>query len=104
MIDISKYADLASAAFALLAAALWLASAVVKTPASFSVNVITVGASDAEVPSSDVVAQGFGTSDELNALGKALIRQSKRSALAAGSAATAALLQFLVILVHQIPR
>jgi hypothetical protein len=44
-----------------------------------------------------------GTSEELNDLGKALIKQSRLSAFAAGSAAIAALLQgFLAIAAHQI--
>jgi hypothetical protein len=102
MIDIAKYADLASALFALGAAGLWIASAMVKTPKSFSVNVITVHAGDPEFPSAEVVGKGFGTSAEMNDLGKALVRQSRLSAFAAGSAAIAALLQgLLAILAHQ---
>ncbi len=103
MIDMAKYADLASALFAFGAAALWAASARVKTPESFSVNVITVHTGDAEFPSAEVVGKGFGTSAELNDLGKALIKQSRLSAFAAGSAAIAAALQgLLAILAHQI--
>jgi hypothetical protein len=103
MIDIGKYADLASALFAFGAAALWIASARVKTPQSFSVNVITVHTGDAEIPGTEIVGEGFGTSNELNDLGKALIKQSRFSAFAAWSAAIAAALQgFLAILADQI--
>jgi hypothetical protein len=101
MIDISKYADFASALFAFGAAVLWGASAMVKTPRSFSVDVITTHTGDAEFPWSGIVGQGFGTSDDLNALGKALILQSRLSAFAAGSAAIAAALQgFIAISAH----
>ncbi len=93
MTDVSKYADIASAVFAFGAAVLWAASTRVETPQSFSVNVITAHTGDAEVPGAEVVGRGFGTSDELNALGKAPIAQSRLSACAAGSAAIAAALQ-----------
>lgn len=102
MVDVGKYADLASALFALGAAVLWIASAKVKTPKSFSIDVITVHNGDAEIPSGEVVGGGFGTSPELNDLGNALVKQSKLSAFAASSAAIAAGLQFLTILAHQI--
>jgi hypothetical protein len=90
---IAIYANLASALFALGAAVLWIASATVKTPTSFSMNVITTQIGDAHVPSGEAVGQGFGTSDELNDLGKALIKQSRLSSWAAGCAAVAAALR-----------
>jgi|SRR5271165_2602904 len=103
MIDIGKSADLTSALFAFGAAAFWIASARVKIPQSFSVNVITIHTGDAEFPGAETVGKGFGTSEELNDLGKALIKQSRLSAFAAWLAAIAAVLQgFLAIAAPQI--
>ena len=98
MTDICNFA---SAGFAFVAAILWVISASIKTPQSFSVNVTTVHRGDPECPSAEVVGGGFGTSDDLNALGKALILQSRFSAMAAGSAAIAAVCQGLALLAQQ---
>ena len=96
MIDVLKHADIASAAFTFAAAVLWLFSAGVKIPQTFSVKVITTHTGDGEFPGAQVVGQGFGASNELNYLGRALIKQSKLSAGAAACAAIAAMLQALM--------
>jgi hypothetical protein len=84
-----------SAVFAVSAALLWLHSATVKLPKQFPIIVSTPA-----VPSHLVIGgmhEGYGKSDELDALGEALIKQSRYSAYAASCAALSALLQALLI-------
>ncbi len=67
------YAQILSAIFALMAAALWLGAAFVRTPLSFSVQVITWHTHNSErVDGSETAGGGHGTSDELVTLGTAL--------------------------------
>ena len=63
------YAQILSAIFALMAAALWLGAAFVRTPRSFSVQVITWHTHNSDrVDGSETAGGGHGTSDELVAL------------------------------------
>ena len=83
------YAQIASAIFALMAAALWLGAAFVRTPRSFSVQVTTWHTHNSgNVDGSETAGGGHRTSDELVTLGTALAWQSR---LNAGAAALAAL-------------
>jgi hypothetical protein len=91
--------EIGSAAFALAAAALWLRSAMIKTPHQFPIAVQT-----ANVPQHLVIGPtmtGYGESKELDDLGRAVIRQSWWSAAAAFNAAMAAILQAILALQHQ---
>jgi len=71
------YAQIVSAIFALMAAALWLGAAFVRTPRSFSVQVTTWHTHSSEnVDGSETTGGGHGTSDELVTLGTALAWQT----------------------------
>jgi hypothetical protein len=92
----NHYLQIASAVFAIIAAALWFASAFVPTPKNFSVRVsVLTGPSHL---ATSPVSDAYGESDELNALGKALVKQSHLSAAAASFAALAALSQAISVL------
>jgi hypothetical protein len=91
-------ANVASAFFALAAAALWFLAALVKTPRIFTVQVISSHASQKHTEGTEIISEGTGTSDELTALGHAITRQSLLNACAAGCAAAAALCQGLAAL------
>jgi hypothetical protein len=92
--SIMNYFGALSAAFALLAAGLWLKSAKVPTPQQFVITVVKpslggpIGVLDGKY-------MGNGYSQELQTLGEALIRQSSWSAWAATSAAAAAVCQVI---------
>ena len=86
-----------SAGSALLAAVLWLRSAKIKTPKEFRVQVFVSVFNDPGMPSYEVNAVGYGTSEELERLGNAMIEQSRLSAQAAQCAAASALLQVVAI-------
>jgi hypothetical protein len=83
--------QIASAVFAIVAAVLF-----VRTPKEFSIRVSVSNAPSHLATSA--YSPAYGESDELNALGKALIRQSRLSAAAAASAALAAFAQVLAVL------
>jgi hypothetical protein len=88
--------EIISAIFGGLAALLWFMSARVKTPTSFSITVHV-----ANTPSHLAIGPyqtSYGESAELNALGKAVVRQSKLSSLAALCAGLAAAFQTITIL------
>ena len=85
-----------SAAFAVVAAVLWLKSAMVKPPSSFSIHVVRPNSLPYGTPLGGTYV-GHGHSPELNELGDALRRQSKWSAAAAGFAAASALCEGLAI-------
>jgi hypothetical protein len=97
------YAQILSAIFALMAAALWLGAAFVRTPRSFSVQVTTWHTHNSErVDGSETAGGGHGTSDELVALGTALAWQSRLNAGAAALAALSAACQAAAIWLHPI--
>jgi uncharacterized protein YjfI (DUF2170 family) len=81
-----------SALFGTAAAILWFVSALVKTPDSFNIYVVRPHGA---MPLGSVGGTylGQGQSPDLTALGSALRRQSKFSALAAGCAGISAFLQ-----------
>ncbi len=85
-----------SALFAIAAAALWFVSAVVKTPGRFSIHVVrpngTMGQPLGGNPMGGTYV-GQAYSSDLVELARALRRQSKFSAWAAGCAGISALLQ-----------
>jgi hypothetical protein len=74
--------------FAFAAAGLWWRSAVIKTPGHFHITVISGGAA-----MGSPTLFGSGHSHELQALGAALSRQSRRSAWAAICAGVSTLCQ-----------
>ncbi|MGZ4924199.1 MAG: hypothetical protein ACXV5H_09640 [Halobacteriota archaeon] len=87
-----------SVVFAVIAAILWLKSAMVKTPSSFPIHVIQPDSFSR--PFGEPLGGtyvGHGHSPALNELGEALCRQSKWSAVAAVFAAISALCQALAI-------
>lgn len=91
----------ASAGFAVIAAGLWLKSAMVKTPSSFPIHVVQPDSFSrpfGQPPGGTYV--GHGHSPALNELGEALRRQSKWSAAAAAVAAASAFCQALAILIE----
>jgi hypothetical protein len=94
--------DIASAALPIAAAVLWFASAYVKTPQTFTVKVLTTHTAYSDVAGSVIIGDGFGSSPELEDLGAALIKQSRRSSWAAISAALAALCQGAAIWAHHL--
>ena len=97
------YAQILSAIFALMAAALWLRAAFVRTPRSFSVQVTTWHIHNSgRVNGSETTGGGHGTSDELVALGTALAWQSRLNARAAALAALSAACQAAAIWLHLI--
>jgi hypothetical protein len=94
--------EIASAVFAIAAAALWVTSSLVKWPREFTVQVISYHISDGEsMAGSEVVNEGRGTCKELETLGNALIRQGRLSAAAAGCVAISAICQGAVIFLHR---
>jgi hypothetical protein len=81
-----------SAISAVIAAVLWIASAIGKMPKRFPIRVISWHMHNGEsVTGSQVVGEGFGESEELEHLGAVLRHQSQLSALAAIFAAISAL-------------
>lgn len=92
-------ANLISAAFAFAAAALWLASALVKTPGEFPIHVVQLDEYVENLVSGSIPehAPGAARSEALLHLGAALQRQSRFSALAAGCACIAAVAQAVAI-------
>ncbi len=92
-----------SAIFAILAAALWLKSAIVKTPTSFGIYVIEPD--EYTRPLGEPLGAkygGYGYSPELDELGESLRKQSKWSAAAAVSAAVSAICQALAIVLQAV--
>jgi hypothetical protein len=91
-----------SALFAIAAALLWFVSAVVKTPNSFSIHVVRPDSSMGQPlggnPQGGTYV-GHAYSNDLVTLAKALRRQSKFSAWAAGCAGVSAILQAASMLV-----
>jgi hypothetical protein len=83
----------AAAAFALVAAVLWFASASVKTPSSFDINF------EISVSSYDGSAGGTGYSLGLSNLAEALKSQSRWSGYAAVCAGVAAILTALALII-----
>jgi len=67
--------EIVSAVFAIFAAALWFVSSWAKTPREFPIKIITWHIYDGEdVTGAQVVGEGYGTSENLEVLGKALIK------------------------------
>ena len=97
MVTYYQAAQFASGFFALLAAVLWLKSALVRTPEKFSIHVVEAPGLLGQPLGTEYV--GYGYSPELSELAGVLIRQSKWSAGAAMSAAVAAFLQVSVTLI-----
>ncbi len=90
-----------SAISAVIAAALWIASAIGKMPKKFPIRVISWHMYDGEsVTGTQVVGEGFGESEELEHLGAVLRRQSWLSALAAIFAAISALSHAVALLFY----
>src|SRR5271165_3319158 len=83
--------DIASAIFALIAATLWLWSARIKIPRQFPIIVVSSHFADDIAPAGPVYSTG--SSEQLDDLGMAVIRQSELSGYAALSAAAAAICQ-----------
>jgi uncharacterized protein YjfI (DUF2170 family) len=97
-VKLSFILTILSALFAIAAAALWFVSAAVQTPNTFNIYVVRP---HGVMPLNPIGATylGQGQSPDLVALASALRRQSKFSALAAGSAGISALLQTASLLV-----
>jgi hypothetical protein len=90
-----------SAIFAILAALFWVLSTLGKMPNKFPIEVINWHPYDGEnVTGAQVVSEGYGTSKELERLGKVLIRQSWFSAAAAFCAAVSAFSHAAAILLN----
>jgi hypothetical protein len=85
--------DIASAIFAFLAALLWFCSALIKLPHEFPITVVSSHFEDDIAPAGPVYSTG--SSQQLDELGKAVIKQSNLSAYAAICAAVAASCQGL---------
>jgi hypothetical protein len=100
----SLWLEVATAAFAVLAAVLWFASTRVETPQTFTVKVLSTHIASSEIDGSEVLSDGFGTSPELEALGAALIKQSHRNSWAALAAAASALCQGGAVWAHHFSR
>jgi hypothetical protein len=95
----SPWFEIASALFAGLAAALWFVSARVETPKQFRIEVQVPA-----VPSHLVIgpfSDGLGRSEEINELGRAVARQSRWSAFAAGSAGLSATCQAIALILQR---
>ncbi|OQX25257.1 MAG: hypothetical protein BWK80_16520 [Desulfobacteraceae bacterium IS3] len=87
-----------AAVFAVIAAALWLKSAMVKTPSSFPIHVVQPDSLSSPFGGPfGGTHVGQGQSPALKKLGEALCRQSKWSAAAAAFAAASALCQSFTI-------
>ena len=89
-----------SAVFAFAAAALWLWSAVVRTPQQFHIQVLQPNTGQRGMSLGVVNYVGYGVSPQLKELALALKRQSRLSAAAALCAAASALLQGATFLVQ----
>lgn len=95
----TDFLELISAISAFLAAILWIASSLIRTPRDFTVQVISAHLFEAEgAVGTSIVSEGYGTSRELELLGSALIRQSRLNAAAAVCAAIAAASHALIVL------
>lgn len=93
-----RYLNIISALFALAAALLWLMSAWVKTPKTFSIYVVRPNRPISFGAMSGTY-MGHAHSEDLTTLADALKRQSRLSAWAAGCAAFSAALQGVIFLV-----
>ncbi len=95
---LTMIAEITGAAFALVAAVLWLASATVQMPRIFSIEVIASSVSSSDpIAGEELIATGFGGSAQLEALGKALLLQSQLSGADALFAALSAVAQAAAI-------
>jgi hypothetical protein len=92
------YLETISAISAVLAAALWISSSLVKTPRDFTVQVIGAHRFEPDFGEAAMVSEGYGTSKELEILGSALVRQSRLNAAAALCAALSAICHAIIIL------
>jgi len=81
---------------AIAAAAFWWRSAAIETPSTFPIVVTSSHTLLEKVAGSEIPSQG--SSPELDAIGLALIQQSRESGRGAIAAAAAALLQALALL------
>ena len=91
---IAENMDYASAGFAILAAVLWIFSALVKTPNDLSsIKILTLSYNNSQIAGEQMIGEGFVSSSELVDMGKALAKQSALSRWAAASAAAAAISQ-----------
>ncbi|HEY1778978.1 MAG TPA: hypothetical protein VGG79_00810 [Roseiarcus sp.] len=89
----------ASALFAFIAAVLWTLSAKVDVPSKFPILIMTSHFADPEMPAVGEV-HSIGSSDQIDDLAKAVIKQSRFSAYAAISAGAAAFCQMIGFLVQ----
>lgn len=83
----------ASILSALWGAYLWLKSSRVKTPDNFPIHTLSTTPFSAEIPPTEIVV--IGTSEELDAIGHALIRQSSLSSRAAIFTAASVVIQVI---------
>jgi hypothetical protein len=91
--------EIASALFAIGAAVLWLRSAIVRTPKTFSLRV-SVSNEDPHLAIGPY-RNAYGECPELNDLGEAVIKQSRLSGYAALTAAIAASCQAIAVFLQQ---
>ena len=83
----------ASIISALLGAYFWLWAARVKTPDSFPIHILSQTPFSSEIPPTQIVT--IGSSEELDAIGRALIRQSALNSYAAIFTAAAVVIQVI---------
>lgn len=88
--------EFGSAVAALAAALLWFRSAKVRLPSRFPMTVVAVHLTGEPIAGAEVLSTG--SSAEIDQLGRAMIRQGRLSAQAAGAAGIAAALQGIALL------
>lgn len=97
----ADYLEITSAAFAVLAAILWISSSLIRMPRDYTVQVISTHVYDDDnMIGNSVISQGYGTSRELEDLGGALVRQSRLNAGAAICAAISAVCHAAIFALH----
>jgi hypothetical protein len=93
--------QIVTAVFATLAAILWFLSACVKLPREFPINVLSTHSMAEQIIGAQVIS--VGSSEELDKLGKAIIKQSRLSAAGAFFAGLAAACQTAVLFLPDYP-
>ena len=78
---------------ALLGAYLWLKSSRVRTPDKFPIHILSTTPFSAEIPPTEIAV--IGTSEELDAIGRALVSQSVLSSRAAIFTAASVVIQLI---------
>ena len=95
----SSWIQWAGVIFALAAAIVWFVSVRIKMPQSFSINVASTDTFEGQMSPGYVIGRKYAAhSPDLTELSKALPRQSKLSAWAAGCAIISALLQVIPLI------